>query len=253
MTAADWLAAKHDSLPLIHLPMSEMLLPGETKEITVDQAMMLTALDAAEDGCIGSLVTTPNRNVLAVVSLLEVREVHKLSVGAKVEVVAVGRVRLPTIDDGRYFEAHGVTNVCDSEVAQPDCMKLVKELRAMEMEHCRLRQRLEGDTGRSVATLDEVASQSREELCVIDLDRAPVEDLGRLHALWGVGCEASAELQLLSFAACRRLTALQRAMALGMTDSYERLDYARRCLLKAGQATAAQLAVKEALAAHELS
>mmetsp|Transcript_36792 Transcript_36792/g.117988 ORF Transcript_36792/g.117988 Transcript_36792/m.117988 type:complete len:109 (-) Transcript_36792:269-595(-) len=90
--------------------------------------------------------------------------------------------------------------------------------------------------------LEQECARMREELCVTDLDAAPAASLERLHALW-----ESAELLLLSFAACASLTATQRALACGTLDTAERLRYARRCLLDGTKRMVAQAAIRDAL------
>ena len=62
---------------------------------------------------IGSLLVTPHKNALSTTSLLEVREVRKEAVGVCVDVVAVGRLHIPKIEQGRWHEARGVTAVRD--------------------------------------------------------------------------------------------------------------------------------------------
>ena len=60
----------------------------------------------------------------------------------------------------------------------------------------------------------QAAAKFREELCALDLDAPPAEDLSAFHELWGAENEAEAASQLLSFAACRSLSAFQRSRAL---------------------------------------
>jgi hypothetical protein len=52
---------------------------------------------------------------------------------------------------------------------------------------------------------------------------------------------------LLSFAAFSRMSPMQRSLALSHTSTTQRLEYAHKCLLKARNRSAAQLAVNDAL------
>ena len=263
MAANDWLAAQHERLPLIHLEMDELLLPGEAKKLKIEQAQALSALDAMDDNCVGCLVTTKAKNVLATSVLLEVREVRPEAIGATIDVVAVGRVQLSSISDGRYFVSHGVTPVCDVPPCEtwhgPEQPLLSfpttgdgverEEDEEQEEETSRAREQIAACRWQlEQAAVHERRAQMREELCVLDLDLAPADSLDRLHALWGVESEADAEAQLASFAACERLSGMQRSIALSMVDTEERMQYARRCLLKTSKKAAAQLAVVDALA-----
>ena len=91
----------------------------------------------------------------------------------------------------------------------------------------------------------------RSELCVLDLDQPPATSLSRLHSLWGVEGEEAAEAQLESFAECGGLSAVQRSLALGMRDTAERRQYARRCRLKANKRALAESALEAALASFK--
>jgi len=282
MSASEWLGAEHKTLPLIHLPMEVrgIILPGESRRLVIDKADDLAALEAAEHGCVGALITTPHQNALATSTLLEVREVRKQEVGATIEVVAAGRIHIGSIDHDRCFTAHSVNPAFDSRPESDAGMgQIVDDLRKAAEQHENMRRKLgrkaipagvkipgmNGELrGKVVPTgrvsldarsaertpLDEACAQMREELCVVHLDEAPAASLERLYELWDVPHEEAAELQVLSFAACTSLTAMQRSLALGMEDTAERLQYARRCLLKAANRMAAKTAIRDALGAH---
>ena len=86
MTADRWLAGSHDRLPLLHMPMAKMLLPGESTTLHIKHAEELAALEATEDNTIGCLLLTPHGNALSHTSLLEVRDVRRRDVGVDIEV-----------------------------------------------------------------------------------------------------------------------------------------------------------------------
>ena len=86
MTADRWLAKAHDRLPLLHVPLAKMLLPGESCTLHIKHAEELTALEAAEDQTIGCLLLTPHGNALSHTPLLEVRECRRREIGVAIEV-----------------------------------------------------------------------------------------------------------------------------------------------------------------------
>ena len=43
MSADSWLAAEHRNLPLLHTPLSELLLPGEAAQVYLERAEELAA------------------------------------------------------------------------------------------------------------------------------------------------------------------------------------------------------------------
>ena len=237
-------------LPLIHFKLNELLLPGESRELHLESATELSALDAAPS-LLGSLITTPHNNALTASSLLEVREVRRAEngVGAAVDVVAIGRMAIGHVDQDRFFEGSEITPIFDSQSARLSSdMALVEEYRSLARQHEELMQRLPAEEGREDSSLDSAADLARTELCAYDLDRAPATSLSRLYDLWDVSTEAAAELQLLSFAAFSSLSATHRSMALGMSSSADRLGLAIRCLRKANQRAAAKLALIDAFA-----
>jgi hypothetical protein len=87
MTADRWLAGAHDRLPLLHMPLAKMLLPGETSTLHIKHAEELAALEATEDNTIGCLLLTSHGNCLAHTSLLEIRDVRRRDIGVDVEVL----------------------------------------------------------------------------------------------------------------------------------------------------------------------
>ena len=277
---AGFFNAQPQTLPLIELPIdaSGVLLPGESRRILIERADDLAALDAMQFACVGVLPATPH--FAGVSTLLHVRETRRLEVGASIEVVSVGRVHVHAsqIEHDRCFTAH-VRPAFDGR-AEPNIYlrKLVAELRSTAEQHDTIRRKLRSQplavripdsflsdevgalsgmvvpTGRKPlrgtrpgSWLEQECARMREELCVTDLDAAPAASLERLHALWGVPDEESAELLLLSFAACASLTATQRALACGTLDTAERLRYARRCLLDGTKRMVAQAAIRDAL------
>ena len=265
MGGYEWLRSVHEEVPLVHLPMADgLLLPGEAQRIFVDKAESLHTLEAAQDGCIAALISTPQANALATAPLLEVRGIRRKDVGVVVDVTAVGRIKLGRVAYTRGFSGHDITPVCDvagssDKEEPPEVEQMISELRCAAELNESLERKItqqgamdstEADEAVELVDLaiDQAAAAMREELCVVDMDRAPATSLERLYGLWGVEDEASAELQLLSFAACTSLSSVQRAMAMGMDSTAERLRYARRCLLKQTKKKAALLAIEEALA-----
>jgi len=280
MTASQWYASDHRSLPLIRFEMDgKPLLPGEATELVLDQADSLSALDAAQDGCVGALVITQKKNALSAAPLLEVREIRRREVGVLCEVVVVGRVKIGRVEHSRHFTAHDIDVLQDEDTTTCDA-ELINQVQVAAALHESMRSKLEEVTGESAAPakftlkppfllsermepvddrdksfesaqqlpMDDAAVCMRDELCAVELDREPATSLSRLHSLWNVRGESEAELQLLSFAACQSLSSVQRCMALGMQSTEKRLQHARSCSLRATKKMAASLAIYEALA-----
>lgn len=274
MGASLWFNAQPLSLPLIHLPVDAcgVLLPGESRRILIEREDDLAALNEMQFACVGVLPTTPH--CAGVSTLLNVRETRRQEVGALIEVVSVGRIHASQIEHDRCFTAHARPAFDGRAEPDIDIRKLVAELRSTAEQHDTIRRKLRSTplpvrlpgsflsdevgtlsgmvvpTGRGThpgSWLEQECARMREELCVTDLDAAPAASLERLHALWGVPDEESAELLLLSFAACASLTATQRALACGTLDTAERLRYARRCLLEGTKRMVAQAAIRDAL------
>lgn len=175
---------------------------------------------------------------------------------SRTQVVAVGRICVPTIESGRYYAARGVTPYRDYPPSQP-MQRDVDDDRAATRKLGRLRERgARQDSRNEIELLRLQLEQSarcerlrimQEELCAIDLDAAPASSLARLYHLWGVEDEAAAQQQLISFAACHSLSAVQRSLALGMIDTTERIQFAQRCQLKDSKRAAAHAAAQEVL------
>ena len=357
-----------------------LLLPGESRRMVVESAEELAALEAAQFGCIGALITSPYKNVLSISTLLEVREIRRRKIGAQIDVLAVGRVHIERVESkgGRYFVARGCRPAVDERAQDEDAEfeGLVLELRAAAARHEALRigltkavvstqtrdeiaarlpkgwtgttphypnkgwttphypnkgEAMEGARPEDGTTfsrpqpsqqqdrdqpkqqrdlqehhhhhhqqqqqqqaleplerwvykpaawqqqqeqqqqrqpqplqpppppqplppppqqqpLDEAREQMFEELCSYQLDQAPATTLERLYGLWGVEDEASAEVQMLSFAACTSLPAFQRSLALGKLKTSERLEYVRSCVERAASHLAAKAAIRSAFA-----
>ena len=212
--------------------------PSTWHPVRQQSAQQLAALEAVEDSTIGALITTPFGNALASSSLLEIREIRGMSVGATVDVVAVGRVHIPNIESGRYYEARDVTNLMDDALpisveagtrSSSYALKLIRQGKLRDgrgVELSRLRLRLEQ------MELDERYEHMRDRLCSNDLDAPAHTCLARLYDLWGVENEAAAERHLRSFAAFERMMPVQRSLALGLRSTQEREHYASRCKLK---------------------
>jgi uncharacterized ParB-like nuclease family protein len=173
------------------------------------------------------------------------------------QVAAVGRICVPTVESGRYHSARGVTPHRD--MAPPETTHLEGEdehaaaSRVLaQLREGNVRQASRDELEQLRMQLEQSARSERHqrmhaELCTVSLDAAPDTSLARLHQLWGVESEAAAQQQLLSFAACHRLSAVQRSLALGMTDTAERMRFAKRCQLKEAKRAAAHAAAQEVL------
>ena len=266
------LPALPSTLPLLHFNLDKFLLPGESRRLRIVKAESLTALDAAlanGDNLLGSLITTPAGNALSTASVLHVREVRRHpALGATVDVVAVGRAHLDLIDFDRSFVGEDVTAFRDGEHAAPPAPEPAPAPEPEDAEAAEAAAAAQAvavaakaaaaavdnapcwDAPESLERLWQVqaAAKFREELCALDLDAPPAEDLSAFHELWGAENEAEAASQLLSFAACRSLSAFQRSRALGMTSAAERHVYARKCRRKAAKKAAAEVAIRDALA-----
>jgi len=95
--------------------------------------------------------------------------------------------------------------------------------------------------------LDKVYEKRRGVLTSAGPDAAPLSCLSEpLGEVWNVKSEADAERQLLSFAAAATLSPSERAQALGMTDTDERLTHVLCALRQQQRRLAALLALKDA-------
>ena len=213
----------------------------------VDKATDLAALDAATDGLVGCLITTPHDNALSATTILQVREVRQQDVGAIANVVAIGRAEIGKVELSRHFTGE-MFMLADEDQRVVDLDGKVEEVRSALMQYKEVSDRLIQEHHLEHRPLDEVTARMREELLAVDLDSAPATSLERLHGIWGVTTDDAIEEQLHSFAAFRLLTPAQRSMALGMTSTAERLDLAVRCITKTCQRSLAILAVQEAFA-----
>ena len=119
MDAPSWYQDLGATLPIIVSSINEALLLGESRPLVFEKAEELAAIDVAqqEHGCLAQLIRTPQDNALAAAPLLEIREVRKRKVGATVEVVCVGRVKVEKVDaEGRSLVGTKVLPLRDSEL-----------------------------------------------------------------------------------------------------------------------------------------
>ena len=92
-------------LGLLPFPLSDCLLPGETKQVHLYEArfIQLFADSAAKNNdCLGALLFTPGGNVAAVTTLLEVEEFKKEEYGVWARLKCVGRVKLVDVSQTDY-------------------------------------------------------------------------------------------------------------------------------------------------------
>ena len=105
MAAYDWVDKRTDELNLLPFGLEELLLPGETKQVHLYEARFLALFEEAEashDSCVGQLLITPNGNVAAVTSLLEIEESRRQEVGVWARLRCVGRVRVADLEQTDY-------------------------------------------------------------------------------------------------------------------------------------------------------
>ena len=110
-------------LGLLPFPVSDCLLPGETKQVHLYEArfIQLFADSAAKNyDCLGALLFTPGGNVAAVTTLLEVEEFKKEEYGVWARLKCVGRVKLLEVSETEYqYVSATVEPFFDSEAAAP--------------------------------------------------------------------------------------------------------------------------------------
>jgi len=245
-----------------------VLLPGETKQVHLFEARFLELFTDAESrhqGCVGQLLVTPNGNVAAVTSLLEIEESRRQEVGVWARLRCVGRVRLLEIEQTDFQFARArvelVTDTAEDAVAPSDldeCLAAHSECVRMETKLGRnsgkddggISERVEwghevvGELGFGVGLAKE-RDRRREMLCFRGLDAPPAPALdGSLQRLWGADSEAAAEAALLSFAAAACLPARERARALGETSTLERIQSATAYFREAQRRLAAEVALR---------
>ena len=97
--------AGHWKLGLLPFPISDCLLPGETKQVHLYEARFIQLFaDAASShhDCLGAMYFTPSGNVAAVSTLLEVEEFKKEEFGVWAQLKCVGRVKLLEVSETDY-------------------------------------------------------------------------------------------------------------------------------------------------------
>ena len=97
--------AGHWKLGLLPFPISDCLLPGETKQVHLYEARFIQLFaDAASShhDCLGAMYFTPSGNVASVSTLLEVEEFKKEEFGVWARLKCVGRVKLLEVSETDY-------------------------------------------------------------------------------------------------------------------------------------------------------
>ena len=115
--------AGHWKLGLLPFPISDCLLPGETKQVHLYEARFIQLFaDAASShhDCLGAMYFTPSGNVAAVSTLLEVEEFKKEEFGVWAQLKCVGRVKLLEVSETDYqYVSATVEPFFDSESEAP--------------------------------------------------------------------------------------------------------------------------------------
>jgi hypothetical protein len=295
MDAFAWNEDEKNELNLLPFGLDEVLLPGETKQVHLFEARFLevcvdppnaspklsrrsrhaslasrhrqlfTDAESRHQSCVGQLLVTPNGNVAAVTSLLEIEESRRQEVGVWARLRCVGRVRLLEIEQTDFQFARArvelVTDTAEDAVAPSDldeCLAAHSECVRMETKLGRNSGKDEGGISERVEWGHEVVGElgfgvglakerdrRREMLCFRGLDAPPAPALdGSLQRLWGADSEAAAEAALLSFAAAACLPARERARALGETSTLERIQSATAYFREAQRRLAAEVALR---------
>ena len=97
--------AGHWKLGLLPFPISDCLLPGETKQVHLYEARFIQLFaDSASKhhDCLGAMYFTPSGNVASVSTLLEVEEFRKEEFGVWARLKCVGRVKLLEVSETDY-------------------------------------------------------------------------------------------------------------------------------------------------------
>jgi len=267
MDAFQWQDDDAGALNLLPFGLDEALLPGETKQVHLFEARFLKLFEEAEakhKGCVGQLLITPNGNVAAVTTLLEIEESRTQDVGVWARLRCVGRVRLKDVEQTDFGYARADVDLVTDRPSDPvgqDTLDACLEAHAA----CTTMERKLGRSGNSPSDLERVEwghqengklsfgkgldatrDARREMLCFRGLDSAPASGLdARMRRLWGASTEAEAEAMLLSFSAAAYLPPQERAMALLEEDTLERLQSATAFFREAQRRLAAELALSE--------
>jgi len=273
-------------LGLLPFPLAEALLPGETKQVHLFEARFTRLFeDAARNhGCLGQLLLTPGGNVASITTLLEVEESRRQEIGVWAQLKCVGRVRLTSLRQSEYEyvladvelfcdeapssegdenvalqeEEGAAAQVADAYMRCHSMASRLKDVRENEAtspaDGSAVDDRVEwghetrGAEVRFDLTLDSLVRPRREALLSRGLDALPADSLlEQVQPTWKAANEAAAERQLLSFAVAAALSPTDRAQAIAVKDTVERLQHALHSLEEHEKRLAAQLALRQAL------
>ena len=282
-------AARH--LGLLPFGVDEALLPGETKQVHLYEARFLQLFSDAADkhsSCVGQMLIVGSGSVAAVVPLLAVDEWRKEEYGVWANLKCVGRVKLEDVEQTDYEYALGTVSLLQDEVVDGDRLDtLDDDVRQVHASVVGLGQRLKqgaaaegGSVGdrqpfmgddtdgrvewghelrdaelEEYTPLPELLTSRRSVLLSSGADAPPHATLcaAGLDTVWNVADEAEAERALLSFAACAPLSVKERARALTVPTTAERLQIAVEALGEKQKRLAALLALRDASLSSESS
>lgn len=271
MDAFDWQSNGGSRLNLLPFGISDILFPGETKQVHLFEARFLKVFEEAEKNdnkCVGQLLVTPGGSVPQVTGLLEIEESKRQDIGVWARLRCVGRVAISGIEatDYGYFRANvslvtdNTTEAVDQELIS-ECRDAHERCRGLFMKLAKLRPQLleESDLDEEDEQLwghesseqielnkelSKVCKDRRDRLCWRGLDAAPAKGLdAQMQRLWGASSETEAEDQLLSFSAASFLPLKERVLALQVRNTTERLKVIIKSLDDRSKELGAQLAL----------
>lgn len=279
-SAFSWQDSECTDLNLLPFSLDDLLLPGETKQVHLYEARFLelfTQAEKSDHGCVGQLLILPNGGVVANTALLEIEESRKQDIGVWARLRCVGRVEIEELEptDYDYYRATvklitdspsepvGVETLNECMEAHASCHELVAKLEVArgssdaagseEGDELPLDERVEwgheGSASSDFSTpLPKLLETRRDMLCSRGLDAPAASGLDYpMQKLWGAQTESEAEAMLLSFSASSYLSPKERAVALGETDTLERVQRATATFRETGRRLAAELALAEAV------
>ena len=146
-------------LGFLPFPLEEALLPGETKQVHLYEARFVQLFDDCKSNgnCLGALYFTPQNNIVAVTSLLEVEEFKAGAdgVGVWANLKCVGRVQLQDVEKTEFDYIEAVVDLYkDADAPDEQMEKAVAEIRTVHTSVVEMEERLRSSGGSREAPPD---------------------------------------------------------------------------------------------------
>lgn len=132
LSAGSWATASRTAqlkLGLLPFPISEALLPGESKQVHLYEARFIQLFVHAREShsCCGQMLFTDAGDVVGVTSLLEVQEYRQESVGVWARLRCVGRVQLNELEQTDFDYVSAKASLLHDEPDEPVESGVVKD------------------------------------------------------------------------------------------------------------------------------